>query len=47
MMGSLSDDATKGIIPRLCDTLFEMIIEVSVLGWVEQRGGQLILWVEQ
>ena len=28
MMGSLVDDATKGIIPRLCDTLFDMIAEV-------------------
>jgi len=30
MMGSLVDEATKGIIPRLCDTLFEMIAEVSI-----------------
>ena len=29
MMGSLVDEATKGIIPRLCDTLFEMMAEVS------------------
>lgn len=29
MMGSLSDDNTKGIIPRLCDNLFERIAEVS------------------
>lgn len=29
MMGSLSDDDTKGIIPRLCDNLFERIAEVS------------------
>ncbi len=28
MMGSLMDDATKGIIPRLCDTLFDLIAEV-------------------
>ena len=28
MMGSLSDKETKGIIPRLCDTLFERIAEV-------------------
>lgn len=29
MMGSLMDEATKGIIPRLCDVLFDMIAEVS------------------
>ena len=25
MMGSLDDEQMKGIIPRLCDTLFERI----------------------
>ena len=30
MMGSLSDDDTKGIIPRLCDSLFDRIAEVRV-----------------
>jgi len=28
MMGAGSDDHLKGIIPRLCDTLFERIAEV-------------------
>ena len=30
MMGSLSDDELKGIIPRLCDTLFDKIAEVAI-----------------
>ncbi len=29
-MGSLSDNETKGIIPRLCDSLFDRISEVRV-----------------
>ncbi len=28
MMGSLTDDNTKGVIPRLCDNLFDRISEV-------------------
>ena len=29
MMGSLVNDELKGIIPRLCDTLFDRIADVS------------------
>ena len=29
MMGSLTEDSLKGIIPRLCDTMFDRIVEVS------------------
>ncbi len=29
MMGSLSGETTKGIIPRLCDTLFDKIAQVG------------------
>ena len=29
MMGSLVDEELKGIIPRLCDTLFDRIAEVA------------------
>ena len=28
MMGSMGDETTKGIIPRLCDTLFDKFVEV-------------------
>ena len=31
MMGSLLDEELKGIIPRLCDTLFDRIAEVAVV----------------
>ena len=37
MMGSLGDETTKGIIPRLCDTLFDKIAQVA-------REGDL-LWL--
>jgi len=37
MMGSLVDETTKGIIPRLCDTLFDKIAEVR-LGSKDERG---------
>ena len=30
MMGSLVDEELKGIIPRLCDTLFDRIAEVAI-----------------
>ena len=29
MMGSLTEDNLKGIIPRLCDIMFDRIAEVS------------------
>ena len=29
MMGSLVDEELKGIIPRLCDILFDRIVEVA------------------
>ena len=30
MMGSLVDEELKGIIPRLCDTLFDRIATVTI-----------------
>ena len=30
MMGTSQDEKLKGIIPRLCDTMFARIAEVSV-----------------
>lgn len=42
MMGSLVDETTKGIIPRLCDTLFEMIAEVSVAFSLLSQGELVI-----
>ena len=42
MMGSLTDDCLKGIIPRLCDTMFERIAHVRRDGGREggREGGK-------
>ena len=44
MMGSLVDEETKGIIPRLCDTLFEMIAEVSP-DWLWMCMRKRLVWL--